>query len=137
MRALANYRQFRKCIISFTRLQTYFRHFQNLDLHDLRIYSRYTQPDPAGGDIPAHSMVLEWWGQLSSSFRSIQPASARDWNRWNPHDFLTIFSPLCISDVHFPQLWHRTNDVDAIWVEAGQVCNRSARTARMVKILRY
>jgi len=54
-------------------LQT-FRHFQNLDLHDLRIYSRYTQPDPAGGDIPAHSMVLEWWGQLSSSFRSIQSA---------------------------------------------------------------
>ena len=59
------------------------------------------------------------------------------WNRWNPHDFLTIFSPLCISDVHFPQLWHRTNDVDAIWVEAGPVCSRSARTARMVKILRY
>ena len=24
--------------------------------------SRYTQPDPAGGDVPAHSMVLEWWG---------------------------------------------------------------------------
>lgn len=26
---------------------------------------RYTQPDPAGGDVPAHSMVLEWFGNPS------------------------------------------------------------------------
>lgn len=26
---------------------------------------RYTQPDPAGGDVPAHSMVLEWFGDPS------------------------------------------------------------------------
>ena len=26
---------------------------------------RYTQPDPAGGDVPAHSMVLEWLGNPS------------------------------------------------------------------------
>ncbi len=35
------------------------------DFWDSYQLARYTQPDPAGGDVPAHSMVLEWIGDPS------------------------------------------------------------------------
>lgn len=48
---------------------------------------RYTQPDPAGGDVPAHSMVLEWLGNpshvvgdSSKTLKNYTPENSRDSN---------------------------------------------------------
>lgn len=116
-------------------------------------YSRYTQPDPAGGDIPAHSMVLEWWATSDQALKQKEIHNLPDlkglqrlhlvnlkigtpWWLWWHCKFLSLMCPCCVSDdVHFPQHFVTQDQWCRCYLGWGRAGSQQICKDRMLKIL--